>query len=207
MGYKDKETARACRRRIMRERREWRREHHLCENCKTVDAYTLLGRRYCAECTGKRNAYERERRRRKPDEMRLRAEAERAKRAMRRERRLCTKCGSSLPNTGIYPYVMCERCRAADRARQERRRREAGIVPKQEWRELGLCVRCGNPRTDGLTAWGGEPILLCADCYADTVRAVRAGRDAYYHSSGTTWGNYQYEYERRIRHGQERSNP
>lgn len=207
MGYKDVETVRACKRSIMREHRAWLKEHHFCENCKTVDAFTMIGKPLCAECRAKKSEYERNRRHGKPIEIGRRAEAERAKRKERRERRLCTECGSPLPGTGIYPYVMCERCRSAERSRQERRRREAGIVPKQEWREQGLCVRCGKPRADGLTAWGGEPILLCADCYSDTVRAGRAGRDAYYHSSGTTWGNYQYEYERRIRHGQERSNP
>lgn len=38
----------------MRERRQWLREHHLCVECKKEDAYTMAGRRCCAECAEKR---------------------------------------------------------------------------------------------------------------------------------------------------------
>lgn len=198
MAYKDIEDKRAYHREYMRETRKWLKNRGYCMDCGKRDAFTLGGKCRCAECSERHSAYKRDRT--------AENEKHRMERERRRSNRLCTRCGNPLP-TAHYPYVMCERCRASERQRQERQRREAGIVPKQLWRELGLCVRCGKPRLDGLTVWGGEEIKLCQRCYADTVNAAKDGRDSFSRSHGTTWGNYQYEFERLIRHGQKRENP
>jgi len=189
--------AREYSRNYMRETRRWLVDRGYCSECGNRDAFTMAGRWRCAECAERHNSQPRDRK----------AENERAKeqRKYRRENRLCTKCGTPLPN--LYSYVMCKNCRAHDRNIQEVRRRDRGIMPKSLYRELGLCVKCGAPRMNGLTLWGGEEIQLCERCYANTVKNSKAGRDSFLENHGTTWGNYQYEYEHLIRHGQKRENP
>lgn len=193
MACKDEEAKKKYHREYMRERRAMNRGLGLCVECGCEDAYTMVGRSRCAECAEKHNGYGRERRK----------EYERMKalREERREKRLCTECGRSLP-AKAYPYVMCEVCRARSRLRLERKRRELGIAPKTIWAENGLCVRCGGRLAASVTKWGGEAVRLCERCYADTVKASAAGRASYFEKSGTTWGNYEYEYERQIRHGE-----
>lgn len=208
MGWKDIEDKRAYQREYMQAQRRLLRGLGLCVECKQKDAYTMAGRRLCAECAERQNENKRRRYQESAAIRDEKAAEAKARRQERREGRLCTTCGTPLPST-YYPYVTCEQCRSDKRERSMRARRETGIMPKYKNAEAGLCVRCGKPRMDGLTAWGGEPIQLCEKCYRDTCAASVIGRKAAERKLGTSWGNFQYEYERLIRHGdgQERANP
>ena len=54
MAYKNIEDRRAYHRKYMKEYRDLLKKQHLCQNCKKQDAYTLMGKIYCYECTCQR---------------------------------------------------------------------------------------------------------------------------------------------------------
>ncbi len=87
------------------------RANHRCVQCRKVDAYTLNGRAYCAECTAYRNAYYARRWKARPD---VRADNQRRVTEFlqkRRDQGLCPSCGrKSEP-----PYIYCAACRAKRR--------------------------------------------------------------------------------------------
>ncbi len=200
MGWKSIENKRAYEREYMQALRDLLRGLGLCVECAKEDAYTMAGRRLCAECAEKQRKRAKEHRERHKDEVQDRQKALRESRIERHE---CTECGKVLGSG--YRYKTCEFCRAKRREYRLRSRRAAGVLSKDAYRELGLCVRCGAPRMEGFTAWGGEPIKLCEKCYRDTCASGVIGREAAERKLGTTWGNYQYEHERMIRHGQARA--
>lgn len=167
-----------------------------CTECGAKDAYTMNGRWLCSECAEKFNDYNRAYYERNADGI---AERRKALRSYRREHHLCTTCGKALAEA--YPYNICEVCRAADRRKRGRLRREKGIIPRSQWRELGLCMRCGAPRMQGWLAWEHKEIELCEKCYQDSVDGLKKGRAIYAEERGTTYGNFEYEYLNLIRHG------
>lgn len=192
MARKDKDADRAYIREYMREQRAWYREHERCADCGKKDAYTMAGRYRCYECAWRK--HERDTGHRDRVE-----ENERARdlRAERREKGLCTKCGAKLPDG--YEYVMCGSCRARDRARQEKKRRDAGTIPRAENFAYGLCYICGSPVAKGEALYSGRPLRLCVRCHKNTIKAGQKGRDAYLEKYGRTRGQMRYQYE----HGRE----
>lgn len=170
---------------------------HRCSECGTKDAYTMNGRWLCADCAEKYREYNRKYYERNAETV---ANRSKALRNYRREHHLCTRCGKPLADD--YPYNTCEVCRANDNRKRCKRRREKGIIPRSQWRELGLCMRCGAPnRMKGLLAWEHKEIELCEKCYWDSVAGFAKGRAVYAAQRGMTYGNYNYEYENMIRHG------
>lgn len=167
-----------------------------CSECGTKDAYTLNGRWFCSECAQKHNNYDRIYYERNAEDI---ADRRKTLRSYRREHHLCTTCGKALADA--YPYKICEVCRAADRRKRDRLRRERGVIPRSQWRELGLCMRCGAPRMQGWLAWEHKEIELCEKCYQDSVDGLAKGRAIYVEERGTTYGNFEYEYVNMIRHG------
>ncbi len=157
----------------------WMKKHHYCYRCKKVDAYTLAGHAYCADCSTGRE---------KKDQERRRANAKR-----RRERRkaegVCSICGRPLPGTA-YPYLTCERCRGKDRERRRRKREADGAVSRAMYKELGLCVNCGRPRIKGRTGYDGKEIMLCERCYANALKWAEAGRRAFEEKHGMTYRSW-----------------
>lgn len=185
MGYKDPNVKREKQREYMRLYRATRKEFHLCERCKGQDAFTLAGRKLCADCRDRENDYKREYyakisldRNKKVQE----------KRDERRERHCCTTCGKELPES--YTYLTCEQCRASSRTKKERARIWDGKMDRETMRELGLCVRCGAPRMEGEKAFGGE-IMLCESCYRKSCESLKIARAAYEAKYGHTWGQAQ----------------
>ena len=57
MAYANIEDRRAYHREYMRERREWFAAHLVCTECGKEDAYTMVGKRHCAECLEKRRGH------------------------------------------------------------------------------------------------------------------------------------------------------
>lgn len=187
MAEKDREKQREYHREGMREFREYRKWRHLCVDCGTQDAYTMVGRTRCADCAEKHNAGSRKSWAESSEVREKKAAAKKAFLAYRRENRLCTVCGDQLPPPP-YSFVTCPSCRAENRRRLEEKRREKGVIPAALYPLWSLCTICGQPRMEGTTAWGGEPIKLCQRCYENTVKAGEAGRAAYLLKYGETYG-------------------
>lgn len=180
-------------------RRETRAFFHgleRCTECGAKDAFTMNGRWLCADCAEKYREYNRKYYERNADNV---ANRRKAVRSYRRDHHLCTECGKPLSES--YSYNTCEVCRAANRRKRGILRRQKGIIPRSQWRELGLCMRCGAPRMKGWLAWEHKEIELCEKCYSDSVAGLSKGRSIYSQRRGTTYGNFNYEYENLIRHG------
>lgn len=179
-----------------RESRDFFRGMERCTECGAKDAFTLNGRWRCAECAEKANEYNRDYYKRNADGI---LGNRKALRSYRRENHLCTACGKTLAEA--YPYSTCEVCRAVNRRKGNKSRREKGIVPRSQWRELGLCMRCGAPRMKGWLSWEHKEIELCEKCYQESVDGLCKGRAIYAEKKGTSYGNFNYEFENMIRHG------
>lgn len=95
------------------------------------------------------------------------------KRAARREKGLCPRCGA-VPAPG---YVTCDGCRSADKPFQEDRRASMTMAEKkagsartkslyQKRRRLGLCGKCGGPPGQRRLKVTGKTIFnsLCEAC-------------------------------------------
>lgn len=196
MGYKDDDVRREKQREYMRLYRATRKEFHLCERCKCQDAFTLAGRKLCADCNEAEKEYQRLNYAKIAES---RNEKVRSRREERREKHQCTTCGKKLPKS--YTYSTCEHCRALSRVKKERARNWDGRLDRESMRDLGLCVRCGAPRMDGETAFSGRPIMLCERCYEQSCENLKKGRDAYLAKHGMTWGQKQYEIDTARRSG------
>ena len=188
MGYKDADVRREKQREYMRLWRSTLREFHLCERCQGQDAFTLAGRKLCADCNELDNEYKRDYYARHAAK---RNETVKRRREERRANHQCTTCGKPLPKN--YTYSTCQHCRALSRAKKERARIWDGRLDRETMRDLGLCVRCGAPRMDGETAYTGRPLMLCERCYAQSCENLKKGRDAFLAKHGMTWGEMQYE--------------
>lgn len=137
---KRKESAKRCREKKLREGR--------CVSCGKQDAFTMIGKVRCAECSDKDAELKR-----KLNEGPAHKEKERLKRIERNEQRqangLCIQCGRKAG--GGYKY--CPRCRAKDRNRKRRQRQGKSFA-----RGTILCWQCNKE----------IPILghkLCQSCY------------------------------------------
>lgn len=196
MGYKDADMGREKQREYMRLYRATRKEFHLCERCKGQDAFTLAGRKLCADCNERNREYQREYYKKISVGHNKKAQDRRNE---RREKHQCTTCGKELP--AKYTYLTCEHCRAVGRAKHDRERIWKGKLDRESMRDLGLCVRCGAPRMDGETAFSGRPIMLCERCYEQSCENLKKGRDAFLAKHGMTWGQKQYERDMRVKAG------
>lgn len=196
MGYKDADVRREKQREYMRLWRSTLREFHLCERCQGQDAFTLAGRKLCADCNEAEKEYQRLNYAKIAES---RNEKIRSRREERREKHQCTTCGKPLQKT--YTYSTCEHCRALSRAKKERAQIWDGRLDREAMRDLGLCVRCGAPRMDGETAFSGRLIMLCERCYEQSCENLKKGRDAYLAKHGMTWGQKQYEIDTARRSG------
>lgn len=199
MAYASIEDKRRYHREYMKDMRHWRKDHHCCVDCGEQDAYTLSGRSRCYDCAEKKNIRDCDS---KKKELRRDKEADYQKKRhdYRIENHLCTICGTKLPPSN-YPYVTCQTCRAKSRSKQEQRRRDSGIIPREEYSIYGLCAMCGLPASDKLTKWSGEKRRVCDSCYEHVVNMGKKGREAYKEKYKRTWGQMQYQYS----HGREKA--
>jgi len=183
---KDKDAQRAYIREYMRETRAFYHSHGRCAECGKADAYTIGGRYRCAECAEKRRQWDARKDREKEN-----AKA-RDLRADRRENGQCTKCGVQLPSGNTY--LMCSRCRALDRVRSERKRRSAGVEPRSESFDRGVCYLCQQPLDGGTAAWSVRPLRVCLACARKSKASANRAEDALVLKTGRTYGQLQYQY-------------
>lgn len=130
---------------------------HICPNCKRQDAYTLSGRRYCAECAAKDAERKRKWRAEHAQENRAGVHQVEQKRA---EAGLCIRCGKRKPATGNKVCCMCN-------LKRSRKRREKQVQQGMNWPRgaNGYCWRCNKrPAMDGKR--------LCVECYAANIRQL-----------------------------------
>lgn len=129
------------------------RSVHRCVQCGTVDAYTLNGRAYCADCAEWRRNYYNNRRKR-PDVREKANQQLRDRTEKWRSQGLCTSCGRKTDP----PYKTCSRCRYMARAKY----RESHPYPVME---NGVCSWCRKrPPIDGKK--------LCDECYRKSLLNV-----------------------------------
>lgn len=107
MGWKYAEDRRAYNRTYMRERRAWLKEHHMCTECKAVDALTMAGGKRCTECI------EKDRRRKGKEIVWVDITEEKEAVIPREERRdygLCYICGDPVREKVTDRGGICKKC-------------------------------------------------------------------------------------------------
>lgn len=159
-----------------RETRAYCKAHHYCVKCHGQDAYTLIGRSYCAECAEHHRTYSR-----KHYAARGGAKERAHDRAMRIERLqagMCTVCG--IPLAEGHLYVTCDKRRAkarnAKRKETELRTGYKTGAARCRW-QYGECYKCGAPVKEGLSSYG-TPYRMCDRCYADSMEGLKRAREA-----------------------------
>lgn len=145
--------------------KEWKdklKSNHICVNCKQTDAYTMAGRRLCAECAGR--AAERVLKKRNTDEAYRLQAVQRTKewRKRKAEEHCCPRCGKPLPNG--YEKKLCVECLAYSRKRNEGIRREKGARTWEMRNEDGTCYICGETAIEGKR--------MCKSCYESRLPSM-----------------------------------
>ena len=167
MAYKNDDDRRAYHQQYMRERRQWLKENHFCVECKKQDALTLAGKIRCFRCNEQHNFHNNKSRYKKKRKRNKKAQR---LRAYRRNNHLCTQCGTPLAEN--YTFLMCPKCRGKNRVRQMGRLSQ---IPRQHWKDYGLCYLCGN-KLDGAIRTDGEPSRLCRQCYQKACASLEKKR-------------------------------
>ena len=196
MAYKNIEDKRAYHRQYMKETRQWLKEHHFCTECKRQDAFTLAGRRYCADCSEKEKARERT-----PEARQRYCDTAKKRRQERADQGLCANCGRELPKNS--KFKSCAVCRAVFRKRGHKRSAAArghDQPMRVIWANQGLCMVCGAPRMQGEGKWG-SPLKVCERCYGNLVAAGQLGREKFLEKNGKTYGQQCSAWERAARIG------
>lgn len=139
------------------------RANQRCTRCGKQDAFTLIGKRLCAECTEK--AAQNSTRYGK-EHLEERTAYKREWRQKCRDAGLCPRCGKPVDGG----YVICKRCRAKDNARREKKRRENGVSPYC-MRDERVCWTCKKrPVMDGKK--------LCRECWEQSCLNLAKAREA-----------------------------
>lgn len=149
---------------------DYYRARQRCVRCGEQDAFTIIGKRLCADCTEKQAQssakYGKEHRRELTAYQREWAQK-------RRDAGLCPRCGRK-PEDG---YKTCSRCRSKDNRRRERQRRENGVTA---YCPEGVCWTCRK-----------RPVLegkkLCAECYEKSLSSLAKAREAEARMGANAW--------------------
>ena len=143
---------------------EWKnalKAHHICPNCKSVDAYTMAGRRLCANCAEKDAAAHRKLRESEDYRNRCTNLTRRWRSAAAADGR-CTRCGREKPEG--YRFKVCTECRGYCRKSAQERREKAGKIPRVVMQMDGKCSLCGKDVIPGKK--------VCEKCYAVILPAA-----------------------------------
>lgn len=114
----------------------------------------------------------------------------------RKAHHCCTSCGKKDAYT-ICGRRLCFECNEKSKVygiRYERKRGRKPFKPnpppptksellgiaKEDWKDNGLCIRCGDPLDGAMVAWDvhGKKSVLCTKCYKKTVDAAGKARAA-----------------------------
>ena len=151
----------------LKERREWLHSHHLCVDCKQEDAYTMVGKYRCAECSEK---------------ARIRKTGQVVPKQFRGELGLCVNCGG-VPVDGLK---VCEDCRRHMKEMSRISHKDHGPardtdhsknpkLPRSQWVASGFCYLCGEKADRG--------VKVCKECrsrlIAMNLKQKEEGRGMY----------------------------
>ncbi len=152
-------------------RQAYYRARQRCVRCGTQDAFTLIGKRLCADCTEKAARYSSKYGK---EHREKRTEYQREWARKRVEAGLCPRCGKPAENG----YSRCARCRARDNAQRAKKRRENGVSPY--YLRDGICYTCKRrPALDGKK--------LCRECYEKSVKSMAKAREAQKEMGANAW--------------------
>ena len=124
--------------------RQMRKKAHICRDCGKEDAYTMVGKTYCAECTEK-NRKAKEIARLDPERKAKMLEQHKAMQEHRKTNGLCPICGRPVSDG----HVWCSKCRAKNRNYLYKRRHEKGQRTWDERTSGENCFLCGKPVVEG----------------------------------------------------------
>lgn len=146
-------------------RKDYYRARQRCVSCGQQDAFTLIGKRLCADCTEKAaqqsKEYDREHRQ----------ERNAYKMEWTRKRKEMGLCRCGRPSEG--GYARCARCRARENAQRR----------KNPLRDYSVCWTCKkNPVMDGKK--------LCRECWEQSCRNLEKAREAEKAMGANVWVKY-----------------
>ena len=156
--------------------RKWCREHHICTECRT--SRVPKGESICEVCKAKKAWY---RTTHPPTESEyaeiLAANRYRSKIRYgdRKAKGICVACGKRPAAEG---RVRCRACLEKN-ARVRRNYKET----QKEWRDKGLCYKCGKPAY--------KTFKLCKSCYDKSLKALEKAR-------AVSHGNPYWEQQNRL---------
>ena len=135
--------------------KDWRkdlRNRHLCTRCKQMDAYTMTGRAFCAECAEK--AREKSQKiRENASRQQYQREYENGRREKCKSEGICTSCRR---RPAVLGFTECAWCRAKAAYKARKKRIDNGVnYPRGA---NGYCWQCNKK-----LAIDGKK--LCAECY------------------------------------------
>lgn len=123
-----------------------------CVRCGKEDAYTMIGKALCAECTEKKKEYYKKwnARRKEQNRKRNQIKVQKAK-----ETGMCIKC---FKRKAIEGKNYCEKCRNGYTQQNRRKVQSNGKLSAQEAYDCGLCMLCRKkPLAEGKKQ--------CPECY------------------------------------------
>jgi len=162
MIYHDRDTPQKA---ADRESYYWYKEHGICWYCKQNKVYLPRSKTMCLQCLEDRKEYIREYRK-KSTEQQYR-ETMHAK----RYQELLTAfevCQSCHKRDAAKGHVFCNICLAKKRNKNEKKRRERGVLPRGFYTPT-ICENCHKEKPDN-----GRK--LCDKCYDSSIRALEIGR-------------------------------
>lgn len=135
--------------------REMLKRNHLCTRCHQQDAYTLVGRSMCAECTARQKERSAKNYSCHKDEIN---QQRREKYSQMKLKDVCPRCGRK--KLGLGDKVLCTCCRKKDALRKHKELSLKGVnLPRGD---NGICWQCNkNKVMDGYR--------LCPECYGKLV--------------------------------------
>lgn len=135
-----------------------RKKAGVCVECGQEDAFTIIGKTYCAECAEKRN--NRKRKYLSKNEHYAKWESEYKKKQYydRKESGICVRCGKRKTNG----HVQCDICRASQRRMWDRKY-------KKPRGGDGVCYSCNKEKPI-------EGKKLCEHCYGERLKALEKAR-------------------------------
>lgn len=158
-----------------------RKKLHICTKCEKQDAYTLIGKSRCYECTRKRN--EQSRKNYDDTERKKLANRRAELRNNRIQNKQCTRCGKTLSEN--QTKKMCETCLARSRAKNAKYRLENRVMPRFLFDGVQRCIKCGKEQV-------ADGYKVCNDCLEKCRKSLEKARATPHEPSGFQKEIYNY---------------
>lgn len=168
--------------------REYLKIVHRCRECKKIDAYTMIGRTFCADCVARNTELKRE----KYNSEKCK-EIQKKIREQRKSEHKCVYCGKKLKDG--YAFATCDLCR--EKQRERKRIRDAKKNNNYPRGGNGICWQCNKePCIDGKH--------LCQSCYDNKMKIIDKMNDInrkekeFIWTMAAMWSMKTVKYEREL---------